>query len=39
MVQLARINERRRREEHVLDFLSAQRVRVDRYVCYVAEIA
>jgi len=35
----ARINEWRRRDEHVLDFLAAQHVPVDRCVCYVAEIA
>jgi len=37
-VQLARIKERRRRDEHVLDFLAAQHGFVDRYVWHVAEI-
>jgi len=32
------LTNKRRREEHVLDFLSAQRVPVDGYVCYVVEI-
>jgi len=37
-VQSARIKERRRREQHVLDFLATQHVPVDQYVCHVAEI-
>jgi len=37
-VQSTRIKERRQREEHVLDFLAAQHVLVDRYVWHVAEI-
>jgi len=37
-VQLARIKERRRREEYVLDFLVTQHGSMDRHVCHIAEI-
>jgi len=37
-VQSARIKERQRREEHVLDFLAAQHGSVYRYVSHVAKI-